>query len=71
MINDLQTVFDVVSGASQSKQRSSMDNGGRAKPAIKIENNGKATDEANGKDDSDHGETICGTCGGIYRLCVA
>lgn len=34
MINELQTVFEVVSGArqQQSKERSSMDNGGRSKP---------------------------------------
>lgn len=97
MINELQTVFEVVSGVrQQSKERSSMDNGGRSKPSVKvkdicywcchcfpqhsiyfiltpqqkhdwqIENNGKATDEAYGEDDSDHGETLCGTCGGIY-----
>uniref|UniRef100_K3XN96 PHD finger protein ALFIN-LIKE n=2 Tax=Setaria TaxID=4554 RepID=K3XN96_SETIT len=72
MINELPTVFEVVSGARQSKERSSMDNGGRAKPSVKqthdpqIENNEKATDEAYGEDDSDHGETLCGTCGGIY-----
>jgi len=68
MINELQTVFEVVSGArqQQSKERSSMDNGGRAKPSVKIENNGKASEDAFGEDDSDHGETLCGTCGGIY-----
>ncbi|WVZ72382.1 hypothetical protein U9M48_020851 [Paspalum notatum var. saurae] len=68
MINELQTVFEVVSGArqQQSKERSSMDNGGRAKPSVKVESNGKATEEAYGEDDSDHGETLCGTCGGIY-----
>jgi hypothetical protein len=38
MINELQTVFEVVSGArqQQSKERSSMDNGGRAKP-VKVD----------------------------------
>jgi hypothetical protein len=95
MINELQTVFEVVSGArQQSKERSSMDNGVRAKPSAKVKNiflccyysflyiqfililqqthdlqiesNGKSTDEAYGEDDSDHGETLCGTCGGIY-----
>lgn len=38
MINELQTVFEVVSGArqQQSKERSSMDNGGRARPSVKV-----------------------------------
>jgi uncharacterized membrane protein YgcG len=36
MINDLQTILEVVSGARQSKERSSMDNGGRAKPLVKV-----------------------------------
>jgi hypothetical protein len=36
MINDLQTVFEVVSGARQSKERSNMDNGGRAKPLVRV-----------------------------------
>ncbi|KAL6627392.1 hypothetical protein ACP70R_031118 [Stipagrostis hirtigluma subsp. patula] len=57
---------DVVSGVRQSKERSNMDNGSRAKPSIKIENNGRTNDEAYGEEDSDHGETLCGTCGGIY-----
>uniref|UniRef100_A0A0E0PHY8 PHD finger protein ALFIN-LIKE n=1 Tax=Oryza rufipogon TaxID=4529 RepID=A0A0E0PHY8_ORYRU len=75
MMNDLPTVYEVVSGSRQSKERdrSGMDNSSRNKISSKhtsdvarVENNIKEEDEGYDEDDGDHSETLCGTCGGIY-----
>uniref|UniRef100_A0A0E0DMI4 PHD finger protein ALFIN-LIKE n=1 Tax=Oryza meridionalis TaxID=40149 RepID=A0A0E0DMI4_9ORYZ len=75
MMNDLPTVYEVVSGSRQSKERdrSGMDNSSRNKISSKhtsdvahVENNIKEADEGYDEDDGDHSETLCGTCGGIY-----
>ncbi|KAL6897927.1 hypothetical protein ACP4OV_006886 [Aristida adscensionis] len=75
MMNDLPTVFEVVSGGvkqSRERDRSGTDNSGRNKLSLKhtseprIENNAREVDEGYDEDDGDHSETLCGTCGGIY-----
>uniref|UniRef100_A0A0D9WD58 PHD finger protein ALFIN-LIKE n=1 Tax=Leersia perrieri TaxID=77586 RepID=A0A0D9WD58_9ORYZ len=75
MMNDLPTVYEVVSGSRQSKERdrSGMDNSSRNKMSSKhtsdvgrVENNVKEADEGYDEDDGDHSETLCGMCGGIY-----
>ncbi|KAF0926637.1 hypothetical protein E2562_026994 [Oryza meyeriana var. granulata] len=75
MMNDLPTVYEVVSGSRQSKERdrSGMDNSSRNKLSSKhtsdvarVENNVKEADEGYDEDDGNHSETLCGTCGGIY-----
>ncbi|KAG0517105.1 hypothetical protein BDA96_09G059800 [Sorghum bicolor] len=75
MMNDLPTVFEVVSGGvkqSKERDRSSTDNGGRNKLSAKqtseprLENNVREPDEGYDEDDGNHSETLCGTCGGIY-----
>ncbi|GJN35950.1 hypothetical protein PR202_gb24768 [Eleusine coracana subsp. coracana] len=75
MMNDLPTVFEVVSGGakqSRERDRSGNDNSGRNKLSAKhtsearIENNVREADEGYDEDDGDHSETLCGTCGGIY-----
>ncbi|TVU17374.1 hypothetical protein EJB05_33405 [Eragrostis curvula] len=75
MMNDLPTVFEVVSGGvkqSRERDRSGNDNSGRNKLSVKhtseprIENNAREVDEGYDEDDGDHSETLCGTCGGIY-----
>ncbi|PAN17435.1 hypothetical protein PAHAL_3G131300 [Panicum hallii] len=75
MMNELPTVFEVVSGGgkqSRERDRSASDNNGRNKLSVKqtseprIENNTREPDEGYDEDDGDHSETLCGTCGGIY-----
>ncbi|XP_062180477.1 PHD finger protein ALFIN-LIKE 1 isoform X2 [Phragmites australis] len=75
MMNDLPTVFEVVSGGakqSRERDRSGTDNSGRNKLSVKqtsearAENNIREADEGYDEDDDDHSETLCGTCGGIY-----
>uniref|UniRef100_A0ACD5TKT3 Uncharacterized protein n=2 Tax=Avena sativa TaxID=4498 RepID=A0ACD5TKT3_AVESA len=79
MMNDLATVYEVISEMRQSKERdrsSGMDNSGRNKlpakhareapPPPRVEHNAREADEGYDEDDGDHSETLCGTCGGIY-----
>ena len=79
MMNDLPTVYEVISGMRQSKERDrsgGIDNSGRNKlpskhtveapPPPRAENNARDADEGYDEDDGDHSETLCGTCGGIY-----
>ncbi|KAK1693141.1 hypothetical protein QYE76_009838 [Lolium multiflorum] len=79
MMNDLATVYEVISEMRQSKERDrsvGIDNSGRHKlpakhareapPPPRVENNAREADEGYDEDDGDHSETLCGTCGGIY-----
>ncbi|KAJ3708934.1 hypothetical protein LUZ61_012639 [Rhynchospora tenuis] len=73
MINDLPTVYEVVSGGPrQTKDRSSVDSGSKSKITKQssdgqIENISRgAGHEGYGEDDGEHSETICGYCNGIY-----
>uniref|UniRef100_J3M483 PHD finger protein ALFIN-LIKE n=1 Tax=Oryza brachyantha TaxID=4533 RepID=J3M483_ORYBR len=76
MMNDLATVYEVVSGSRQSKERdrSGMDNSSsrnkmsskHTSEVARVENNVREADEGYDEDDGDHAETLCGTCGGIY-----
>ncbi|XP_057504837.1 PHD finger protein ALFIN-LIKE 4-like isoform X2 [Actinidia eriantha] len=81
MINDLPTVFEVVTGAAkkQQKDKSSVSNhsSNKSKPISKApesESQGKlpksqSKDEEEGlneEDEDEHGETLCGACGENY-----
>uniref|UniRef100_A0A2P2KXD6 PHD finger protein ALFIN-LIKE n=1 Tax=Rhizophora mucronata TaxID=61149 RepID=A0A2P2KXD6_RHIMU len=79
MINDLQTIFEVVTGVAkkQTKEKSSVSNhSNKSKSNSKMrESQGKYTkalkpkDEDEGVDeegDNEHGETLCGACGENY-----
>ncbi|XP_010920853.1 PHD finger protein ALFIN-LIKE 2 isoform X1 [Elaeis guineensis] len=73
MINDLPTVFEVVTDRRQSREKAGMDSGSKSKLSTKrssdgqIKNNSKTVDEGYGEDDDEHSETLCGTCGGNYN----
>ncbi|CAN1257017.1 PHD finger protein ALFIN-LIKE 1 [Linum perenne] len=71
MTNDLPTLFEVVTGRKPVKDKPSMDSGtliltlqrsldGHAKT------NSKPLDESYADDEDEHGETVCGSCGGTY-----
>ncbi|XP_074269372.1 PHD finger protein ALFIN-LIKE 4-like [Silene latifolia] len=79
MMNDLPTVFEVVSGTvkKQSKEKSSISNNGSSKtksnPNTKSTKYAKpvsATEEDEGLDEEEeedeHGDTLCGACGENY-----
>ncbi|URD88494.1 PHD finger protein [Musa troglodytarum] len=72
MINELPSVFEVVSDRRQSREKSSMDSGSKSKTSTKrtsdgqIKSNSKTADEGYGEDDDEHSETLCGACGGSY-----
>ncbi|XP_008793213.1 PHD finger protein ALFIN-LIKE 2 [Phoenix dactylifera] len=73
MINDLPTVFEVVTDRRQSREKPGMDGGSKSKLSTKrssdgqMKNNSKTVDEGYGEDDDEHSETLCGTCGGNYN----
>ncbi|ONK61848.1 uncharacterized protein A4U43_C08F34210 [Asparagus officinalis] len=73
MINDLPTVYEVVSDRKQGRDKSGMDGGSKSKLSAKrssdgqIKNNSKPVDEAYPEDEDEHSETLCGTCGGNYN----
>lgn len=75
MINDLPTIFEVVSGTvkKQQKEKSAVSNhsstkvksnskvGKFSKPPLQVEEEGLEEDE-----EDEHGETLCGACGDNY-----
>ncbi|KAJ6812511.1 PHD finger protein ALFIN-LIKE 2-like [Iris pallida] len=73
MINELPTVFEVVSERKQGREKSGMDSGSKSKMSTKrpseghIKHNSKPTiDEGYDDEEDEHSETLCGTCGGNY-----
>ncbi|MQL97033.1 hypothetical protein Taro_029716 [Colocasia esculenta] len=73
LINDLPTVFEVVTDRKQAKERSGVDSGSKSKLSIKrtsdgqVKANPKPVDEGYGEDDDEHSETLCGICGANYN----
>ncbi|XP_015954713.1 PHD finger protein ALFIN-LIKE 4 [Arachis duranensis] len=78
MINDLPTIFEVVTGTAkkQSKEKSSVSNHtnskskssskGRGSESVKQTKQAKEEDEGAEEDEEEHGETLCGACGELY-----
>ncbi|KAM0941253.1 putative chromatin regulator PHD family [Dioscorea sansibarensis] len=72
MINELPTVFEVVSDRKPPKDKSGLDSGSKSKQSVKrtsegqVKSNSKPADDVYGEDDDEHSETLCGTCGGNY-----
>ncbi|KAJ9688002.1 hypothetical protein PVL29_013967 [Vitis rotundifolia] len=81
MINDLPTIFEVVTGAAkkQVKEKSSVSNHSsnksksnskvRGSESAKYSKGGQPKDEEEGLDEVDeeeHGDTLCGACGENY-----
>ncbi|KAF9591365.1 hypothetical protein IFM89_003988 [Coptis chinensis] len=75
LINDLPTVFEVVTGKAPVKDKLGMDSGSKPKHGSKrsvdgqLKSNPKIANDAYEEDDDDdeHSETICGSCSGVYN----
>ncbi|CAA7392845.1 unnamed protein product [Spirodela intermedia] len=72
MINDLPTVFEVVTDRKQAKEKSGVDGGSRSKHSTKRSSDGqfkssKAAEEVYGEEEDEHSETLCGICGSNYN----
>ncbi|KAJ6793669.1 PHD finger protein ALFIN-LIKE 2-like [Iris pallida] len=74
MINELPTVFELVSERKQGRDKSGMDSGSKSKLSTKrtseghIKHNSKPpVGERYGDEEDEHSETLCGTCGGKYN----
>ncbi|XP_058074992.1 PHD finger protein ALFIN-LIKE 2-like [Magnolia sinica] len=74
MINDLPTVYEVVTQRKQVKNKSSADSGSKSRLTTKrsgdgqVKSNSKpSVDEGYGEDEDEHSETLCGSCGGNYN----
>nr|XP_043609431.1 PHD finger protein ALFIN-LIKE 2-like isoform X2 [Erigeron canadensis] len=72
MINDLPNVFEVVKGQKHVKDRPSADSGSKSKGSTKrssdghVKNISKVAVEEYEEEEDEHGDTLCGTCGGNY-----
>ncbi|KAF2319099.1 hypothetical protein GH714_013416 [Hevea brasiliensis] len=71
LINDLPTLFEVVTERKPVKDKPSMDSGSKSRNGTKRSNEGqvrdtKLLDESHAEDEDEHGETLCGSCGGTY-----
>lgn len=72
LINDLPTVFEIVTERKPLKEKPSVDSGSKSRLNTKRTNDGqvknnKLADEAYVEDEDEHSETLCGTCGGNYN----
>ncbi|KAJ7963967.1 PHD finger alfin-like protein [Quillaja saponaria] len=72
LMNDLPTVFEIVTGRKPVKDKPTIDSGSKSRNSSKRSNDGqirsnpKIHDESNGEDEDEHSETLCGSCGGNY-----
>lgn len=74
LINDLPTIFEVVTGRKPAKDKPSLDSGSKSRISStkrstdgQVKNNLKLYSESYEEDEDEQGETICGVCGGIYN----
>ncbi|GAV64905.1 LOW QUALITY PROTEIN: PHD domain-containing protein/DUF3594 domain-containing protein, partial [Cephalotus follicularis] len=75
LVNDVPTLFEVVSGRKPTKDKPSepnVDSGSKSRNSTKRSIDGqvrsipKLLDENFGEDEDEHGDTLCGSCGGHY-----
>ncbi|CAI9782381.1 unnamed protein product [Fraxinus pennsylvanica] len=72
LINDLPTVFEVVTERKPVKDKPTADSGSRSRSNKKRSSDGqvkstpKLADESYEEEDDEHSETLCGSCGGNY-----
>ncbi|EXB88397.1 PHD finger protein ALFIN-LIKE 1 [Morus notabilis] len=72
LINDLPTLFEVVTGRKPAKDKPSLDSGSKSRNSAKrsndrqIKSNTKLVDESYGDDEDEHSDTLCGSCGTNY-----
>ncbi|KAJ4720075.1 PHD finger alfin-like protein [Melia azedarach] len=74
LINDLPTLFEVVTGRMPIKDKPSMDGGSKSRNSTKrsidglAKSNPELLEESLGEvDDAENDETFCGSCGGSYN----
>ncbi|GLT92962.1 hypothetical protein SLE2022_107710 [Rubroshorea leprosula] len=73
MINDLPTVFEVVTGRKPVKDKPPVESGSKARNSAKRSIDGQPTgdskliEESYNDDEDEHGDTLCGSCGGSYN----
>ncbi|KAL3830177.1 hypothetical protein ACJIZ3_018979 [Penstemon smallii] len=73
LINDLQTVFEVVTERKPVKDKPNADSGSKSRGSTKRSIDGqpkinpKLADESYEEDEDEHSETLCGSCGGNYN----
>ncbi|KAF2539197.1 hypothetical protein F2Q68_00023286 [Brassica cretica] len=70
LINDLPTLFEVVTGRKTIKDKPSMDHESKSQNGRSIEGEMKSTrklmEESSEDEEDEHGDTHCGSCGGHY-----
>lgn len=73
MINDLPTVFEVVTERKPVKDKPTADSGSKSRGSTKrssdgqVKSNPKFADEGYEEEEDEHSETLCGSCGGNYN----
>lgn len=73
LINDLPSLFEVVTGRKPVKDKPSMDSTNKSRNSTKrsadgqVKGNSKLLDESLVEDEDEHGDTLCGSCGGNYN----
>nr|GMD43348.1 PHD finger protein ALFIN-LIKE 1-like [Ipomoea batatas] len=73
LINDLPTIFEAVLEKNPVKDKSNADSGNKSRGSTKrtsegqAKNSSKLADKSREKDEEEHGETLCGSCGGNYN----
>ncbi|CAK7343920.1 unnamed protein product [Dovyalis caffra] len=73
LINDLPTVFEVVTERKPVKEKPSVDSGSKSRGSIKrssdgqMKSNPKLTEDSYEDEEDEHTETLCGSCGGNYN----
>ncbi|KAG5010007.1 hypothetical protein JHK87_018522 [Glycine soja] len=73
LINDLPSVFEVVTDRKPVKDKPTADSGSKSRGSAKrssdgqVKSNPKFVDEGYEEDEDEHNETLCGSCGGNYN----
>ncbi|RYR72502.1 hypothetical protein Ahy_A02g006730 isoform C [Arachis hypogaea] len=72
LINDLPTVFEVVTERKPVKDKPAADSGSKSRGSTKRSSDGQVKsnpkfDEGYEEEDDEHSETLCGSCGGNYN----
>ncbi|KAI5670487.1 hypothetical protein M9H77_10851 [Catharanthus roseus] len=71
LINELPTVYEVVTGRKPLKDKPGVDSGSKSKSNKRssdsqTKGNPRLTEESYVEDEDEHGETLCGSCGANY-----
>ncbi|KAE9591997.1 hypothetical protein Lal_00038359 [Lupinus albus] len=72
LINDLPTVFEVVTDRKPIKEKPTVDSGSKSRGSTKRSSDGQVKsnpkfDEGYEEEEDEHSETLCGSCGGNYN----